>query len=131
MDITTYDPKLCTVSVAGTYLRGFSDGGKVTIEKNEDNTTYLTGVDGDVNYSINNDNTATATLPLVSSSPDLAFLRQLAVDREEFNFTMVDMNENGINISVDSCRIIKTPDYSRMKEQEEVEIEILIPFLVK
>lgn len=131
MNITTYDPKLCTIEVGGNFLRGFSDGGKVTIEKNEDNTTYLAGVDGGVNYSINNDNTATATIPLVSSSPDLAFLRQLAVNREEFNFTMVDMNENGINISVDGCRIIKTPDYSRMKEQEEVEIEILIPFLTK
>lgn len=124
-----YDPEKVVVQVAGVYLTGFSDGGKIVIEQNEDDILPKVGVDGSVHYSINHNKTALAKIPLMSTSPHVPFIRDLARDNREFTFTMVDMNDNGMNLSCDQCRIIKTPDYSRQKEAEEVNFEIFIPFM--
>lgn len=124
-----YDPEKVILQMGGVYLTGFSDGGKVVIEQNEDDVLPKVGVDGSVHYSINHNKTALAKIPLMSTSPLIPYIRGLTKDNEEFNFTMVDMNDNGENISCDECRIIKTPDYSRQKEAEEVEFEVFIPFL--
>lgn len=123
-----YDPEKVIISLGGVYLTGFSDGGKITVEQNEDDIIPKVGVDGSVHYTINHDKTAKAKIPLMSTSPMVPYIRDLARDNRDFNFTMVDMNDNGINISCDECRIIKTPDYSRQKEAEEVEFEVFIPF---
>lgn len=124
-----YDPDKVTVQIAGTYLTGFSDGGIVSIEQNEDDLTPLVGVEGSVHYTLNYDKTATATIPMMSTSPMIPFLRELARDNQDFNFTMIDLNDNGTTISCDECRIMKTPDYVRNKEAEEVEIEVFIPWI--
>lgn len=123
-----YDPEKVTIQVGGVYLTGFSDKGKITIEQSEDDVIPKVGVDGSVHYTLNHNKTAKAKLPLMSTSPHIPYIRDLARDNREFNFTMVDMNDNGMNISCDQCRIIKTPDYKREKEAEEVEFEIFIPF---
>lgn len=124
----TYDPEKVIVQIDGVYLTGFSDEAKITVEKNEDNTIPKVGVDGSVHYTINHDETAKAKLPLMSTSPHINFIMDLAASQKDFNFTMVDMNDNGRNISCDECRIIKTPDYSRKKEAEGIEFEVFIPF---
>lgn len=124
-----YDPDKVTVQVAETFLTGFSDGGIVSIEQNEDDLTTVVGIDGSVHYTLNHDKTATASVSMMSTSPMIPFLRELARDNRDFNFTMTDLNTNGIVVSCDECRIIKTPDYIRGKEAEEVEVEIFIPWL--
>lgn len=124
----TYDPEKIQVRLGSVFLTGFSDTGKISIEKNEDDILPKVGVDGSVHYAINHDGTATATIPLMSTSPSLSYIRQLAKDNGEFTFTMTDLNDNGINVSSEGCRIIKEPDYIRNKETEEVELQIFIPF---
>ena len=123
-----YDPEKVIIKVDNVFITGFSEGGKVTVEQNEDDLIPKVGVDGSVHYTINHDKTAVAKIPLMSTSPHVPYIRSLAKDNRPFNFTMVDMNDNGENISSDDCRIIKTPDYVRQKEAEEVEFEIFIPF---
>lgn len=124
----TYDPDKVIIQLNGVYLTGFSDDAKITVEKNEDNVIPKVGVDGSVHYTLNHDETAKAKLPLMSTSPQIPYITELADNMVEFNFTMVDMNDNGRNISCDGCRIIKSPDYSRKKEAEGVEFEVFIPF---
>ena len=124
----TYDPDKVIIQIDGVYLTGFSDDAKITVEKNEDNVIPKVGVDGSVHYSLNHDETAKAKLPLMSTSPQINLFSDLAANKRDFNFTMVDMNDNGRNISCDECRVLKAPDYSRKKEAEGVEIEIFIPF---
>lgn len=125
----TYDPELVIIKLDNVYLTGFSDGGKISIEQNEDDVIPKVGVDGSVHYTINHDKTAKATIPLMSTSPMVPYIRDLANGNREFTFTMVDMNDNGIQVACDQCRIIKTPNYERQKEAEEVEFEVFIPFL--
>lgn len=122
-----YDPDKITVQIAGVYVTGLSDNGVVEIEQNEDDVTPTVGVTGEIHYTLNHDKTAKATIPVMSTSPMIPFLRDLAKDNRDFNVTMVDLNDNGINISCDNCRILKTPDYKRNKEAEETPIEIFIP----
>ncbi|EGS31181.1 conserved domain protein [Peptoniphilus sp. oral taxon 375 str. F0436] len=124
----TYDPDKVIIQLDGVYLTGFSDDAKITVEKNEDNVIPKVGVDGSVHYTLNHDETAKAKLPLMSTSPQINFITDLADNKRDFNFTMVDMNDNGRNISCDECRILKSPDYSRKKEAEGVEFEVFIPF---
>lgn len=124
----TYDPDKVIIQLNGVYLTGFSDDAKITVEKNADNVIPKVGVDGSVHYTLNHDETAKAKLPLMSTSPQIPYIAELADNKVEFNFTMVDMNDNGRNFSCDECRIIKSPDYSRKKEAEGVEFEVFIPF---
>lgn len=127
----TYDPEKITIQIDGVYLTGYSDGGVVKIEATEESVKPLVGAEGSIHYSINHNKTGTATVPMMSTSPMMPFLRELASTTKKFNFTMVDMNDNGINISCDDCMIIKIPDYVRNKEAEEVSVEIFIPEITK
>lgn len=123
-----YDPEKVVVQMGNVYLTGFSEDGKVTVEQNEDDIIPKVGVDGIVNYTINHDKTAKAKVKLMSTSPCVPAVRDLARNNQEFDFTLVDMNDNGQNIASSNCRIMKTPDYVRAKEAEEVEFEIFIPY---
>ncbi len=127
--VHVYDPALLSVRADNQYLTGYSDSGKYTAEMNEDNTLPHVGVDGEVSYAINNDRTGTLTVTFASTSPSLPYIRTLAREKRDFNVTVVDMNENGMNISSDNCRIIKEPEYKRGKEVEEVEVEIFVPYM--
>lgn len=125
----TYDPEKVLVQVGGIYLTGFSEDSKISVEQNEDDVIPKVGVDGKVHYSINHDKTARVTIALMSTSPHVTVIRELARNNQEFNFTMTDLNDNGENISSDECRIIKTPNYVRGKEADEVEFEVFVPYL--
>lgn len=124
-----YDPEKIMLQINNIYLTGFAEDGKFVLEQNEDDVLPKVGVDGLVHYAINYDKTAILRIQLMSTSPQIPYLRQLARNNQEFNVTMVDLNENGENFSSDDCRIIKTPDYTRQKENENVEIEIFVPYL--
>lgn len=127
-EVYTYDPEKVVVQIDGTYLTGFADDSKIVIEQNEDDIFYKAGVDGNISYTINYDKSAKAKIPLMSTSPMIPFIRELSINNREFNFTMVDMNENGKNVSCDKCRIVKKPTYERKKEAEGIEFEVFIPF---
>ncbi len=123
-----YDPEKVVVTVAGIFLTGYSEDSKVEIEQNEDDVIPKVGVDGIVNYTINHDKTAKAKISLMSTSPCIPSMRALAKNNEEFDFSMVDMNDNGENIASSNCRIMKPPKLSKHKEAEGVDFEIFIPY---
>lgn len=125
----SYDPDKVIITVNGVYLTGFSDKGKVEVERNEDSVFPKVGSDGGVHYAKNKNITGKVKAPLMSTSPSVAYLRNLDRLEEEFTLTVVDLNDVGENIASDGCRILKLPKYSAMKEVEDVEVEFFIPFL--
>ena len=108
--VRVYDPELLSARVAGQYLTGYSDNGKFTCEQNEDNSYPYVGVDGTVSYAKGGDKSAIVTITLAGTSPSIPYVTELARNGELFNLTIVDMNENGENISCDDCVVIKAPD---------------------
>lgn len=125
----TYDPELVTVTVNGVFVTGFIENSKIEAEKNENSIEPYVGVDGLVHYAKNADKTGTITLALTNTSPSLPYLRDLARTQEEFNVSIVDMNEHGENIVSDGCVILKDADIRAGKEIEEYEIEIFVPYM--
>lgn len=128
-EVFVYDPRDCIVTVNGQYITGFSEDGKIEIEKNEDNIAHKVGVDGIVSFGVSADGTATATVKLVSTSPSIPLFRELSKTNRLFDLSIVDMNENQDNIASGDCVIVKPmTEYRGNKEVEDVEIEILIPY---
>ena len=127
MQTYTYDPEKVIVSLGKMFLTGFSEDSKVEIEKNEDDTTVKVGLDGHVSYTNNHDRTAKAKITLMSTSPCIPYIRELAYNQSEFPFSFIDMNDNGANLACDRCRIIKKPNIVTKKEAEGVEFEVFIP----
>lgn len=124
----TYDPEKVVVTINGVYITGFSDKGKIEIERNEDSRGVKVGVDGGNHYSINNNISGKAKLMIMSTSPSLNYIRELERTQTEFTFSVADLNDVSQNIACDDCVILKRPKTSVTKEVEEQEIEIYIPF---
>lgn len=124
----TYDTEKVVVTINGVYITGFSDKGKIEIERNEDSRGVKVGVDGGNHYSINNNISGKAKLMIMSTSPSLNYIRELERTQTEFTFSVADLNDVSQNIACDDCVILKRPKTSVMKEVEEQEIEIYIPF---
>lgn len=123
----TYDPEKVVIALGNVYLTGFGDDGKVEVEKNEDDVTTKVGLDGHVSYTENHDRTAKAKITLMSTSPCIPYIRSLAKNKEEFDFSLIDMNENGENVASSNCRILKKPNITHKKEVEGLEFEVFIP----
>lgn len=124
----TYDPEKVVITINGVFITGFSDKGKVEVERNEDSRGVKVGVDGGNHYSINNNISGKAKLMIMSTSPSLNYIRELERTQTQFTFSMTDLNDVSQNIACDDCIILKRPKTSAMKEVEEQEIEIYIPF---
>ena len=125
----TYDPEKVVITINGVFITGFSDKGKIEIERNEDSRGVKVGVDGGNHYAINNNISGKAKLMIMSTSPSLNYIRELERTQTQFTFSMTDLNDVSQNIACDDCIILKRPKTSAMKEVEEQEIEIYIPFL--
>jgi len=126
--VYSYDPALITLQLAGVFLTGYAEDSKVEIEQNEDDIIPKAGVDGDQTFTTNNNKSATITVTLNSASPMVNFVTDLARAHQPFPIVISDMNDNGRSFGTDDCAILKTPNYIRHKEAEEVKFEIYVPF---
>jgi len=124
----TYDPKKVSVIVNGRIITGYAEDGVITITWNEDRVGTTTGVKGDVVYTENADNTATATLPLMHTSASMAYLTNLCARRIPIRLDVADANaDGGFHLSQEDCRITKMPDIPRSNEPTAVNVDIFIP----
>ena len=67
----TYDPDKVSVIINGTIITGFDASGVFTYTRSNDIVTPEVGVQGDVAYVENRNETGTLTLTLMASSPQL------------------------------------------------------------
>ena len=123
---TVYDPKKVTVIYDGMVITGFADDSMIEAEKNEDNIMPHVGVLGEVSVAINADNTGTVTLSLASTSPFIKILAEKARANTVAPLSIVDMNENGVNVGGTEAVIIKAPNVTIGKEVESQEVQFFV-----
>ena len=123
---TVYDPKKVTVIYDGMVITGFADDSMIEAEKNEDNIMPHVGVLGEVSVAINADNTGTVTLSLASTSPFIKILAEKARANTVAPLSIVDMNENGVNVGGTEAMIIKSPNVTIGKEVESQEVQFFV-----
>ena len=118
----TYDPDKVSVIINGTIITGFDASGVFTYTRSNDIVTPEVGVQGDVAYVENRNET------LMASSPQLPMLRRLAVQRQPLSVVVNDANQyDPLNISAEDCRITKVPDVGRTNALGSASITIFVP----
>ena len=124
----TYDPDKVSFIINGTIITGFDASGVFTYTRSNDIVTPEVGVQGDVAYVENRNETGTLTLTLMASSPQLPMLRRLAVQRQPLSVVVNDANQyDPLNISAEDCRITKVPDVGRTNALGSASITIFVP----
>lgn len=123
---TVYDPKKVTVIYDGMVITGFADDSMIEAEKNEDNITPYVGVLGEVSIAINADNTGTVTMSLANTSPFIKILAEKARANTVAPLSIIDMNENGVNVGGTEAVIIKPPNVTIGKEVESQEVQFFV-----
>jgi structural protein KPP10_ORF10 len=68
MSVQTYDPKEIFVTIGGAAMQGFADGTFVTLDRNEDAFSTVSGADGIVARVKSNNRAGTLTLSLQQTS---------------------------------------------------------------
>lgn len=122
-----YDSDKVLVALGAMFLTGYAEDTKIEVEKNEDDTTPTTSIDGSVTYSENHDNTAKVKISLMSTSACLPRIYEISKNRESFPLSIIDLNDDSENIVCDDCRIIKRPNKVVKKQAETVEVEVFVP----
>lgn len=129
-DITNYDPKKVTVNVGGRIITGFADSSVVTVSASEDRVTPSVGVQGDVVYSENANESGTVVMSLQATSASIPYLKRLAINREETDILVSDANsDTAETLSGSRCRVTKIPDRKKEKAAGSVDITIFVPKL--
>lgn len=122
----TYDPKKVMVIWGGVALTGFAEGSIVSCEKNEENATHVVGAQGEVTQVINSDNTGTITVSLKSNSSSLPLLADDAQTNVIKPIQVIDMNSGAQNAGGSEAWVTKTPNLTKAKELEDIDVEILV-----
>lgn len=125
-EVSSYDFKKITATVANHILTGFMDGSVITIEKNEDNVTPHVGADGSVTYAESADNTATMTITLKQTSPSLPVLRGLARNKTNCPTSVINNNTGSAKYVSSYGRVLKMPGEEFGTEVSGVEVTIHI-----
>jgi hypothetical protein len=68
MAVKTYDPKSVQVIIGGVQISGFADGTFLSIERDEDAFTKVTGADGETSRAKSNNKAGMFTLTLQQTS---------------------------------------------------------------
>src|SRR5690554_3443719 len=123
---TVYDTKKVTVIYDGMVITGFADDSMIEAEKNEDNITPHVSVLGEVSLAINDDNTGTVTISLANISSFIKILAEKARANTVAPLSIIDMNENGVNIGGTEAVIIKPPNVTIGKEVESQEVQFFV-----
>lgn len=127
--IATYDPKKVTIAMDGNIITGLASK-LIGIKHNENKVSTTVGVKGDTAYSINANNSGTATITLQHSSASLPYIRQKAQSGASFTFSVSDANDmDSFFVNAEDCKLLNIPELNRDKEVGETPIEVYIPDL--
>lgn len=94
MAVTQYDSKNVSITVDGVYLTGYGEDTMVTCEKMEDRSTYSVGAQGDVVQNIVNNPLGEIVVTLAQTSPQIAYLNELANTGRQVPIWVINKNGN-------------------------------------
>ena len=89
MSVRTFDPAQVVLTVGGVPIGGYADGTFISVERNEDTFTPVSGADGVVSRAKSNNKTGTITVTLAQTSPSNDVLSGFAVADELTNTGIV------------------------------------------
>ena len=128
--VTTYDPTKVSLVVNGRVITGFATDSMITVARSEDMVTTAVGVQGDVTYNENANDSGTMTVTLSGTSSSLPTLRDLALRRQQVSVLLADANDDSnVYVSGGRCRITRPPDLTRAKEIGSEPVTIFVPSL--
>ena len=110
MAVRTYDPKQVAVLVSGVPMSGFADGTFISVERDEDAFSKVSGADGIVSRAKSNNSMGTLTLTLAQTSPSNDVLSALATLDELTNagiFPIIVKDNSGRSIHFSSNAWVK------------------------
>lgn len=129
MLFSKYNAKDTTITVNGVNITGVGED-MLTIEKDEEFFSTSVGAQGDVVKSEINNPLGSATLTLQVTSPQFAYLMELAKQSEPFPFWYTNKSL-GERCGGTMANIKNYPETARGAEAEDVEFEFQIFDLVK
>ena len=128
--VTTYDPTKVSLVVNGRVITGFATDSMITVARSEDMVTTAVGVQGDVTYNENANDSGTVTVTLSGTSSSLPTLRDLALRRQQVSVLLADANDDSnVYVSGDRGRITRPPGLTRAKEIGSETVTIFVPSL--
>lgn len=128
--VTTYDPKKVSLVVHSRIITGYANDSMIAVARSEDIVTTSTGVQGDVTYNENANESGTITVTLSGTSASLPYLRDLSLKRKQVSVLMADANnDSNVYVSGDRCRVTRPPDLNRAKEIGSEAVTIFVPSL--
>lgn len=119
-----YNAKDTTVTVNGVNITGFGED-MLTIDKDEEFFSTSVGAQGDIVKSMKNNSLGTSTLTLQVTSPQYAFLINLAEQSDPFPFWYTNKSL-GERSGGTMANIKKYPTTERGGEAGDVEFEFQI-----
>ena len=122
--VTTYNAKDCVVTVGGVYITGLGED-MVTGEKDEDNISPSVGAQGDVVVNEINNDLGTITLNVQGTSPQKAYLLNLAKTKKMFDI-WVNNKSIGEKMGGTKAMMKKYPNLEQGTELAEREFEIQV-----
>lgn len=91
MGVRTYSPGAIVMTVNGVAMGGFADGTFITVARDEQSFTKVTGADGSVSRSKSNNRSGTITLTLQQTSPSNDVLSALLAQDELDNSGVISV----------------------------------------
>lgn len=125
-----FDPEKITLLVDKATVTGYADGSTISAERNADDVTPKTGIQGDTVYALNGDRSGTIKFSLFATSASLTRLRRAAQQRKKVAVTLRNANDDGgFIISHTDCRILKTPKFEGGSDAAAIEVSIHVPVM--
>lgn len=112
MPVRTYDPKLVVCIVGGVPISGFADGTFISVERDNDTFSKVSGADGIVSRAKSNDRAGAITITLAQTSPSNDILTGFALADENANAGVVPVlvqDFNGTTVLVSAFAWVKKP----------------------
>jgi hypothetical protein len=121
MAVKDYDPRKVTVSIGGINAEGFADGTFISVSRNNQTWTTVSGASGEVSRSKSNDFTGTIELTLLQTSKTNDFLTSKLIADEgpdnagKFAFALIDANGTTL-VGSTECWVQQPPTIEYGKE---------------
>lgn len=126
-----YDIEKVSLLVDSKAVTGFADGSSIKADRNNDDVTPQTGLQGDYVYSENADRSGTITFNLFSVSASLPWLRNIADQRRPVPVTLRNANrDGGVIVTGQDCMILKTPGFEGGSTSASIEVRIHVPRMI-
>ena len=124
MAVTLYNAKDCVITVGGVHITGLGED-MISGEKDEDNLSAVVGALGDVVVNEVNNDLGTITLTVQGTSPQKAYLLNLAKTKEMFD-VWVNNKSIGEKMGGTKAMMKKYPTLEQGIELAEREFEIQV-----